>query len=67
MIAMDSVRNNGSVEEFYLVLLDRRLDYSVRICRWEYFCLLCILAAVKECKCTLYFVIIYPNVTSSVD
>lgn len=64
---MDSVWNDGSVEEFYLVLLDRRLDYSVRICRWESFCLLCILAAVEECKCTLYLVIKYPSVTSSVD
>lgn len=33
MIAMDSVWNDGAVEEFYLVLLDRRLDYSVRICQ----------------------------------
>jgi len=33
VIAMDSVWNDGAVEEFYLVLLDRRLDYSVRICQ----------------------------------
>lgn len=32
VIAMDCVGNDGSVEEFYLVLLDGRLEYSVRIC-----------------------------------
>lgn len=63
---MDCVGNDGSVEEFYLVLLDGRLEHSVRFCRCEAFRFSRIHAAVKEFKCTLYLLIDYPNMTSSV-
>lgn len=56
MKAMDCLGNDGSVEEFYLVLLDGRLEYSVRVCRREAFRFSCIYAAIEEFKCTLYFV-----------
>jgi len=50
---MDCVGNDGSVEEFYLVLLDGRKEYSVRFCRFEAFRFSCIHAAVKEFEYTL--------------
>ena len=64
---MDCVGNDGSVEEFYLVLLDGRLEHSVRACRCEAFRFSCRHAAVKEFKCTIYLLIEYLNMTSSVD
>ena len=64
MIAMDCVGNDGSVEEFYLVLLDGRLEYSVRFCRCEAFRFSCIHAAFKEFKYKLYLLIKEPNMTS---
>ena len=67
MITMDCIGNDGSVEEFYLVLLDGRLEYSVRICRWVAFRFSCIHAAVKECKFMLYLLMKWPNMTSSVN
>lgn len=64
---MDCDGNDGFVEEFYLVFLDGRLEYLVRICCCEDFCFLCIYVVVKEFKCMFYLLIEYFNMMFLVD